>query len=182
MLFLSNRLIEFHSGCTSLHSQQECVSAPLIHILTSTKFVMASFSVVILLIWILSFHLLVKFSKGLSILSISLINSFLWFFVVFLFVSSLLISDQVWSFLAINFGIFLFYILQQWFSTFLMPFNTIPHVVTSSHKIISLLLHNYNFATVINCNVNICHATSVGIVIHRLRMALSELRGLPVSC
>jgi hypothetical protein len=48
--------------------------------------------------------------------------------------------------------------LKEWFSTFLMlwPFNTVLHVVvTSNHKIISLLLHNCNFAVVINCNVNI---------------------------
>ena len=47
--------------------------------------------------------------------------------------------------------------VEQWFSTFLMlrPFNTVPHVVvTSNHKIISLLLHNCNFATVMNYNVN----------------------------
>jgi hypothetical protein len=49
-------------------------------------------------------------------------------------------------------------ILEQWLSTFLMlgPFNTVPHVVvTPKHKMISILLHNYNFATVINYNVNI---------------------------
>ena len=47
---------------------------------------------------------------------------------------------------------------EQWFSTFLMlqPFNMVPHVVvTPTHKIILLLLHNYSFATVVNCNLNI---------------------------
>lgn len=49
--------------------------------------------------------------------------------------------------------------LEQRSSTFLTlrPFNTVPHVVmTPNHKIISLLLHSTNFATVMNCNVNIC--------------------------
>jgi hypothetical protein len=47
---------------------------------------------------------------------------------------------------------------SQGFPTFLMlgPFNTAPHVaVTPNHKIILLLLHNCNFATVMNCDVNI---------------------------
>ena len=52
---------------------------------------------------------------------------------------------------------------EQWFSAFLMPWpfnNTVPHVVvTSNHKIILLLLHNCNFATVINHNVNIWYVT-----------------------
>lgn len=35
------------------------------------------------------------------------------------------------------------------------PYNIVPHVVvTFNHKIISLLFHNWNFATVINSNVN----------------------------
>jgi hypothetical protein len=49
-------------------------------------------------------------------------------------------------------------LLVQWFSISLMlrPFNTVLHVVvTLSHKIIVLLLHNSNFATVMNQNVNI---------------------------
>lgn len=34
--------------------------------------------------------------------------------------------------------------------------NTVPHgVVTPDHKIISLLLYNCNFATVMNHNINI---------------------------
>lgn len=44
-----------------------------------------------------------------------------------------------------------------WLSTFLMrqPFNTVRHVVViSNRKIISLLLHNYSFAAVMNSNVN----------------------------
>ena len=39
-----------------------------------------------------------------------------------------------------------------------IPFNTIPHIVViphHHHKIVSLLFHNYSFATVVNCNVNI---------------------------
>ena len=48
--------------------------------------------------------------------------------------------------------------LTQWFSTFLVlqPFNTVSHVVvTPNHNIISLLLYNCNFATIVNYNVNI---------------------------
>ena len=38
----------------------------------------------------------------------------------------------------------------------LWSFNTVLHVVmTPNHKIILLLFHNYNFATVMICNVNI---------------------------
>lgn len=46
--------------------------------------------------------------------------------------------------------------VEQWFSTFLtlQPFNAIHVVMTHSHKII-MLLHNCNFATVINYNTNI---------------------------
>jgi hypothetical protein len=45
-----------------------------------------------------------------------------------------------------------------WLSTFLMlqPFNKVPQIMeTPSHKIISLSLHSYNFATVRNHNENI---------------------------
>lgn len=45
--------------------------------------------------------------------------------------------------------------LLQRFSTFLMwpPFNTVSYVVeTSSHKFFSMLLHNRDFVTVVNCN------------------------------
>ena len=48
---------------------------------------------------------------------------------------------------------FVFIVLDQWFSTFLIlrPFNTAPHVVvTPTHKIFLFLLHNCNFATVMN--------------------------------
>jgi hypothetical protein len=39
----------------------------------------------------------------------------------------------------------------------LQPFNTVPHVVvTPNIKLFSLLLHNCNFASVLNCSVNIC--------------------------
>ena len=40
-------------------------------------------------------------------------------------------------------------------SQMLWPFNTVLHVVvTASHKIALLLLHNCNFATVMSCHVN----------------------------
>lgn len=54
---------------------------------------------------------------------------------------------------------------KQWFSTFPMPhlFKTVPHVVvTSNHEIISLLLHNCNFTTLMNHNVNIWYVTPGG--------------------
>jgi hypothetical protein len=47
---------------------------------------------------------------------------------------------------------------DNWFSTFLIlwPFNIVPPVVViPKHNIISLLLHSYNFATVINHNIKI---------------------------
>ena len=59
----------------------------------------------------------------------------------------------------------------QWFSTFpvLWPFTTVPCVTVTPttphthHKIILLLLYNFNFATVMNCNVNTSYST------HRMR-------------
>ena len=53
-----------------------------------------------------------------------------------------------------------FHSLAQWSLTFTMlwPFNTVHGVMTPNHKIISLLLHNCNFVTVINHNVNIWYA------------------------
>jgi hypothetical protein len=48
--------------------------------------------------------------------------------------------------------------LKQLFPTFrvLWPFHTAPYaVITPNHKTILLLFHNYNFATIVNCNVNI---------------------------
>lgn len=50
--------------------------------------------------------------------------------------------------------------LAWWFSTFLIliPFNTVPHVVVTPDCKILLLLHNCNFATVMNHNANICYA------------------------
>ena len=48
--------------------------------------------------------------------------------------------------------------LGQGFSAFLMlwPFSTVLYaVVTLDHKVILLLLHNCNFTTVMNCNVNV---------------------------
>ena len=50
-------------------------------------------------------------------------------------------------------------LLGLWLSSFLVlwPFNTVPHVVvTPTIKLFSLLLHNCNFATVMNNNANIC--------------------------
>ena len=46
----------------------------------------------------------------------------------------------------------------------LWPFNTVPHVVvTPSHKIISLLLYNCNFATARNYHENIwCAGYPIG--------------------
>lgn len=45
-------------------------------------------------------------------------------------------------------------LLQQWFSAFLWPLNTVPHVVlTPNRNIISLLFYNCTFATVMNRNV-----------------------------
>ena len=51
---------------------------------------------------------------------------------------------------------FKFQLVIQWTSTFLMlrPFNS-SSVVTPKHKIISLLLHNSNFTTIMTHNVNI---------------------------
>ena len=52
----------------------------------------------------------------------------------------------------------------------LRPLNTVPHVVvTPSHKIISLLLHNHNFVTVMDCNVNIDYLTLWRVAPYRLR-------------
>ena len=74
---------------------------------------------------------------------------------------------------------------EQLFSTFLMlqPFNTVPHVVvTHSHKIISLPLHNCNFATVVSCHVDICvyrgsYVTSVkGLLNYLQRVETHRLR------
>jgi hypothetical protein len=48
--------------------------------------------------------------------------------------------------------------------------------VTPNHKIISLLLYNYNFATIMSHNVNICYTGYLivylcGVSTHRLRTA-----------
>ena len=51
--------------------------------------------------------------------------------------------------------------LDLWVSTFLILqlLNTVSHVVVNpNHKIISLLLHNCNFAAIINNNVTISYA------------------------
>lgn len=48
--------------------------------------------------------------------------------------------------------------LGQWLSTFLLlrTFTTVPHVVvTRAMKLFLLLCHNCDFASVMNCNVNI---------------------------
>ena len=58
-------------------------------------------------------------------------------------------------------GLIPWHVLEQWSPTFpmLWPFNTIPHVVvTPNNKIILLLLYNCNFASIMNCNVNIWYA------------------------
>ena len=69
--------------------------------------------------------------------------------------------------------------LEQWFTILMLqPFNTVPH---ANYKIISLLLHNCNFA-VMNCNVNICerviaHTPPKGVMTHKMRIAgLDQLR------
>lgn len=57
--------------------------------------------------------------------------------------------------------------VSKWFSIFLIlsPFNTVPHgVVTPDHKIISLLLYNCKFATVMNHNINISDMQGIGYV------------------
>lgn len=49
------------------------------------------------------------------------------------------------------------------------PFTTLLHVVvTPNHKIISLLLHNYNLATVMHCNMQTSDM-SLGAATHWLR-------------
>lgn len=47
--------------------------------------------------------------------------------------------------------------MQQWPSAVLvlLPCNTVPHVVASNQNIILLLLHDYNSATVTDCNRNV---------------------------
>ena len=46
----------------------------------------------------------------------------------------------------------------------LTPFNTVPHVVvTPNHTIISLLLRNCNFVTMMNYNANIKYMVTVGL-------------------
>jgi hypothetical protein len=67
--------------------------------------------------------------------------------------------------------------LDQWFSSFLMlwPLIEYSHVVmTPTYNIILLLLHNYNFASVTNCNVSISYVgcqrtTPKGLSAHSLR-------------
>ena len=57
---------------------------------------------------------------------------------------------------------------MQWFALFLMlrPFYIVPlAVLTPNHKIIFLLLHNYNFAIVMNQNVNIWY---VGYLLYEI--------------
>jgi len=55
--------------------------------------------------------------------------------------------------------------LEPWFSNFLMlwPFNTVPYVVVNpTIKLSLLLLHNCNFSTVMNHNLNICLQVVLG--------------------
>lgn len=69
-------------------------------------------------------------------------------------------------------------------------FKTLPHVVlTPNHNITSLLLHYCNFATIVDCNINvymqsICHVTPVkgllnpprvSIMSHRLRTSVVKV-------
>jgi hypothetical protein len=68
---------------------------------------------------------------------------------------------------------------ERWLSVFLMlqPFNTVPHVMLSlDDNIILLLLHNCNFASGMNCNVNFWYAEYLmwdpkRVTTHRLRNA-----------
>ena len=49
--------------------------------------------------------------------------------------------------------------LHQWFSAFLIfwAFNTVSHIVViPTTKLFLLVLHNCNFATVMNHNINVC--------------------------
>ena len=83
-----------------------------------------------------------------------------------------------------NWIFMIFHSLEHWFSIFLMlwPFNTVHVVVTQppQKKNCFMLLHNWDFTTVLNCNVNIWNA---GYLIwdpqrgrtHRLRL---NLRGI----
>ena len=51
----------------------------------------------------------------------------------------------------------------------LQPFNTVPHVVVTTPpaiKLLSLLRHNWNFAAVMNANVNILCADGVKTSFH----------------
>jgi hypothetical protein len=61
----------------------------------------------------------------------------------------------------------------------LQTFNTVPHVVlTQTIKLLSLLLHNNNFATVLSRNVNLTYWIVLGdpdgVTIHRLRTTGQE--------
>jgi hypothetical protein len=60
--------------------------------------------------------------------------------------------------------------LEQWFSTFLklQPLNTVPHGVVTPDHLFSLLLHNCNFVTVMDHNVNTLQ-TPKGVTTLRLR-------------
>lgn len=63
----------------------------------------------------------------------------------------------------------------------LWPFNTVSFSCYSDPqpRIILLIFHNYNFATVKNCNINIWHGISKRIRTHRLRTTTLDL--LPLS-
>lgn len=63
----------------------------------------------------------------------------------------------------------------------LWPFNTVSFSCYSDRqpRIILLIFHNYNFATVKNCNINIWHGISKRIRTHRLRTTTLDL--LPLS-
>lgn len=88
--------------------------------------------------------------------------------------------------------------IDLWFATFLIlqSFNSVPHtVVNPNHEIILLLLHNCNFATILNHNVNIWYVEYLicdfyevnSIIVGKLFDALlssieSILLGLLVLC
>ena len=74
--------------------------------------------------------------------------------------------------------------LKWWFSTFLWPFNPFPHFVVTphpQHKIISLLLHNCDFAAVMNHNINFWYSNSKRVLTHRLKTTGLNQKGLGCS-
>lgn len=67
--------------------------------------------------------------------------------------------------------------LEQWVPTFLIPrhLSAVPHaLVTPATKLVSLLPRHFNFATIMNCNINIGYARDQlcdpkGVMTYKLR-------------